>query len=76
MSDLATFVRDAHGRLDQWRKLKTVSARLLQDGALRKLKGQHGVLHDGHITVDLRKEWGCHGPFGQMRSEHERQRNG
>lgn len=65
MSDLATLAMDAHGGLDQWRKLKTVSARLLQDGVLWKLKGQDGILHDVHLTVDLRKEWASHRPFGQ-----------
>jgi hypothetical protein len=65
MSDLATLAMDAHGGLDRWRKLKTVSARLLQDGVLWKLKGQDGVLRDVHVTVDLRKEWASHRPFGQ-----------
>jgi hypothetical protein len=64
MSDLATLAMDAHGGLDRWRKLKTVSARLLQDGVLWKLKGQDGVLRDVHVTVDLRKEWASHRPFG------------
>jgi len=65
MSDLATFAMDAHGGLDRWRRLETVSARLLQDGVLWKLKGQDGVLRDVHVTVDLRKEWASHRPFGQ-----------
>jgi hypothetical protein len=65
MSDLATFAMDAHGGLDRWRKLKIVSARLLQDGVLWKLNGQDGTLRDVHITVDLRKEWASHWPFGQ-----------
>jgi hypothetical protein len=29
------------------------------------LKGQDGILHDVHVTVDLRKEWASHRPFGQ-----------
>jgi hypothetical protein len=65
MTDLATFAMDAHGGLDRWRKLKTVSARLLQGGVLWKLKGQEGVLDDVRVTVDLRKEWASHRPFGQ-----------
>jgi len=64
MSDLATFAMDAHGGLDRWRRLKTVSARLLQGGVLWKLKGQEDVLRDVHVTVDLRKEWASHRPFG------------
>jgi hypothetical protein len=65
VSDLATFAMDAHGGLDRWRRLKTLSARLLQGGVLWTLKGQDGVLHDVHISVDLRKEWTSHRPFGQ-----------
>lgn len=65
MSDLAKLAMDAHGGLDRWRKLNTVSARLLQDGVLWKLKGHDGVLHDVHVTADLRKEWASHRPFGQ-----------
>jgi hypothetical protein len=65
MSDLATLAMDAHGGLDRWRKLKTVSARLLQSGALWKLKGQDGTLNDVHLTVDLRREWASHWPFVQ-----------
>ena len=63
MSDLATIAMDAHGGLDRWRRLKTVSARLIQGGVLWKLKGQDGVLDDVHLTVDLRKEWASHWPF-------------
>ena len=65
MSDLATIAMNAHGGLDRWRRLKTVSAHLLQGGVLWKLKGQDGVLDDVHLTVDLRKEWASHRPFGQ-----------
>ena len=60
MSDLATLAITAHGGLDRWRRLKTVSAHLVQGGALWKLKGQDGVLDDVHLTVDLRKEWASH----------------
>src|SRR5882672_1855045 len=64
MNHLATLAMDAHGGLDRWRKLKSVSARLLQRGVLWKLKGQDGILRDVHITVDLRNEWASHWPFG------------
>ena len=65
MNDLATLAIDAHGGLDRWRQLKTVSAHLRQGGVLWKLKGQDGMLDDVHVTVDLRKEWASHRPFGQ-----------
>jgi hypothetical protein len=65
MTDLAIRAMDAHGGLERWRQLKTISARLLQGGVLWKLKGQEGVLDDVHVTVDLRQEWASHRPFGQ-----------
>ena len=65
MSDLATFAMDAHGGLDRWRKLKTVSARLVQGGVLWKVKRQDRILHDAHITVYLCKECASHWPFVQ-----------
>ena len=34
---------DAHGGLDRWRQMKTVSARLLQGGVLWGLKGKDGI---------------------------------
>src|SRR5580692_5130680 len=55
MNDLATLAINAHGGLERWRRLKTVSAHLLQGGVLWKVKGQDGVLDDVHLTVDLRK---------------------
>jgi len=64
-NNLATLAINAHGGLDRWRQLKSVSARLLQGGVLWQLKGQNGVLDDVHVTVDLRKEWASHRPFGQ-----------
>jgi hypothetical protein len=65
MSDLATLAMDAHGGVERWLRLKTFSARLLQDGVLWKLKGHDGVLRDVRLTVDLRREWASHRPFGQ-----------
>jgi hypothetical protein len=63
MSDLATSVIEAHGGLDRWSKLTTVSARLLQGGVLWKLKGHDGTLNDVHLMVDLRSERASHRPF-------------
>ena len=65
MNDLTTLAMHAHGGLDRWRQLNTLSARLVQGGVLWQLKGQNGVLDDVHVTVDLRKEWTSHRPFGQ-----------
>jgi hypothetical protein len=63
MSDLATFAMDAHGGLDRWRQFKTISAHLLQGGAMWKLKGQEETLKDVNLTVGLRSEWAEHSPF-------------
>jgi hypothetical protein len=63
MNDLAKFAMDAHGGLDRWRQLKTVSARLVVGGVLWGLKGKDGILNDVHVTADLRKEWASHWPF-------------
>jgi hypothetical protein len=65
MSTLAKVAMDAHGGLDRWRRLKAVSAHLVQGGALWKLKGHDGTLSDVHLTVDLRREWASHWPFMQ-----------
>ena len=65
MNDIATRAIGAHGGLDRWRQLKTVSARLLQGGVLWTLKGDPATLRDVHVTLDLRKEWASHRPFGQ-----------
>jgi hypothetical protein len=65
MTDLATLAMDAHGGLDRWRRLKTLSAHLVQGGVLWKLKGQEDTLKDVHVAVDLRREWASHRPFGQ-----------
>ncbi len=65
MTDVVTLAMDAHGGLERWRQLKTISARLRQGGVLWTLKGHEGVLDDVNVTVDLRNEWASHRPFGQ-----------
>jgi hypothetical protein len=41
MNDLLKTVIEAHGGLERWNQLDSVSARLIQGGALWALKGQH-----------------------------------
>ena len=60
---LAELAIEAHGGLDRWRRFKTVSARLLNGGALWPLKHQGGVLDDVRVRVDLCEEWASHWPF-------------
>src|SRR2546429_9839409 len=56
MSDLLDTVLEAHGGLARWRQLESVSARLIQGGALWALKGQPGVLDDVIVTASLHEE--------------------
>jgi hypothetical protein len=62
--DLLDAVIEAHGGLERWRQLQTVSVRLVQGGALWALKGHAGVLDDVHVTANLHQERVSHRPFG------------
>lgn len=64
MHDLADLIIDAHGGLERWRTFSSLSAHLLQGGALWALKGHAGLLDDTNVTVDLRRERASHAPFG------------
>jgi hypothetical protein len=64
MTDLLETVIEAHGGLERWNSLNSVSARLLQGGALWALKGQAGVLDDVVVTASLHEERASHHPFG------------
>jgi hypothetical protein len=64
MSDLLETAIEAHGGLERWNQLDTVSARLAQAGALWGLKGQDGVLDDVVVTASLDEEKASHRPFG------------
>ncbi len=55
---------EAHGGLERWNQLNSVSARLIQGGALWALKGQPGVLDDVVVTASLHEERASHRPFG------------
>ena len=64
MPDLLATVIEAHGGLARWNQLDSVSARLIQGGALWTLKGQAGVLDDVVVTASLHDERVSHRPFG------------
>lgn len=64
MTDLLTELIEAHGGQNRWDHLHTVSARLLQGGAIWTIKGQEGVLADVRVTADLHAERVSHEPFG------------
>ena len=64
MSDLLDTAIEASGGLERWIQLDSVSARLIQGGALWGLKGQAGVLDDVVVTASLHEERVSHRPFG------------
>jgi hypothetical protein len=64
MNDLLSTAIKAHGGLERWNQLHTVSAHLTQGGALWTLKGQQGVLDDVVVTASLHDEYVSHRPFG------------
>src|SRR5882724_10009997 len=64
MGDLLETVIDAHGGLERWNQLDSVSARLIRDGVFWALKGQAAVLDDVVVTASLHEERVSHRPFG------------
>jgi len=76
MNKLAEQAIDAHGGLERWNRFTTLSAHLVQGGALWAAKGKAGILVDPIVTVDLRNEKASHWPFGSpdRRSRFEPQR--
>jgi hypothetical protein len=64
MTDLLKTVIEAHGGLEHWTELDSVSARLVQSGALWALKGHAGVLDDVFVRASLHEERESHHPFG------------
>jgi len=64
MTDLLETAIAAHGGLERWNQLESVTARLHQGGVLWPLKGQAGVLDDVVVTASLHAERVSHRPFG------------
>ena len=64
MNDLLEAAIEAHGGLERWNELHTVSAHLVQGGVLWQLKGQEGVLNGAVVTASLHEERVSHRPFG------------
>lgn len=65
MNELAQLAIEAHGGLEKWKQYTTLSAHLVQGGALWGLKGKAGVLDDVTVTVSLKRQWASHFPFGR-----------
>ena len=66
MNDLLTTMINAYGGLERWNQLESVSARLVQGGALWAVKGQGGVLDDVYVSASLHQERESHYPFGAV----------
>jgi hypothetical protein len=64
VSELLDTVIKAHGGLERWSQLDSVSAHLIQGGALWAIKGQQGVLDDVFVRASLHQERESHHPFG------------
>lgn len=63
MSDLLDFAVKAHGGLDAWRRLQSVSIDLSIGGALWDLKGQAGLFTVATYEADLRRQRATLGHF-------------
>jgi hypothetical protein len=63
MHALAEFAIKAHGGMVRWKSFRTVSADLIQGGALWSLKGKAGLLDRVNVQVALTREWASHSPF-------------
>ncbi|MFT4113887.1 hypothetical protein, partial [Silvibacterium sp.] len=76
MNELVKLAINAHGGLDNWNRYSSLSAHLIQGGALWSLKGKAGLLDDVNVTVDLKHQWASHAPFGapDVRSSFQRER--
>jgi hypothetical protein len=66
VSDLLETVLAAHGGLERWNQLDTVSARQIQGGVLWAVTDQAGVLDDVVVTARLHEERVSHRPFGAV----------
>ena len=56
MTNLLDLTVAAHGDLDRFNQLKTLSVHDSASGALWSLKGQEGALGNTRLTVDLHRE--------------------
>lgn len=66
MDPLAQDIIDAHGGLERWKTFGSLSAHLVQGGALWMLKGKAGVLDDTTVTIALDRQHAAHAPFGEV----------
>ena len=63
MTNLLDLTVAAHGGLDHFNQLKTLSVHQRLGGKLWALKGQEGALDNTRLTVDLHREHVSYVPF-------------
>lgn len=56
MNDLLDYVLDAHGGLNRWSGVSTLTAKLAADGPFWKLRGFPGAFGDETLTIDVRRQ--------------------
>ncbi len=64
MNTLIEQILEAHGGLARWKSHDRLSAHLSQGGILWPLKGHGGMLDEVDVTIDLKRQWTSHAPFG------------
>ena len=67
MNELVKLAIATHGGLDKWNQYSSLSAHLIQGGALWGLKGKGAILNDVTVTVSLKRQWASHFPFGKTK---------
>ena len=56
MNDLLDYVLDAHGGLNRWSGVSTLTAKLAAGGPFWKLRGFPDAFGDETLTVDVRRQ--------------------
>ncbi len=64
MTELQDIVIAAHGEVERWRAFNTLTAHVLNGGALWAIKGQGDVLDSYTASIELHRLFASHTPFG------------
>jgi hypothetical protein len=64
VTELLAAVLEAHGGLDRWNQLHSVTAHLSQGGVGWAMSGHEGILDDAFVTASLHEQRVSHHPFG------------
>jgi hypothetical protein len=63
MKDLLDYVLDAHGGLNRWSGVSTLTAKLAADGPFWKLRGFPDAFGDETLTIDVRRQHAVFTPW-------------